>query len=145
MCFSASTGIDSLSVNGLVLPMKAFTMLLDHLALYFSAKEKQRVNVTTPIIVRMQQKYIKNAPVELVPLECTTSQRLKGHFPCDPSSTLYSGRWPLSCSFRYKLIEKEKLWMHFHNYFPYHAFRHTYVPIRTIRVPWSATTSTLRP
>jgi hypothetical protein len=33
MCFSASAGIDSLAVNGLILPIKAFTMLLDHFVL----------------------------------------------------------------------------------------------------------------
>jgi hypothetical protein len=33
MCFSASAGIDSLAVNGLILPVKAFTVLLDHFVL----------------------------------------------------------------------------------------------------------------
>jgi hypothetical protein len=56
-------------------------------SLYFSYKEKQIVNVTTPIIMKMQQKYVKNSTVEILPLECTTYRGLKGHFPCDPSST----------------------------------------------------------
>jgi hypothetical protein len=38
--------------------------------------------------MKMQQKYVKNSPVEILPLECTTYQGLKGHFPYDPSSTL---------------------------------------------------------
>jgi hypothetical protein len=30
MCFSTSAGVDSMAINGLVLPVEAFTMLLDH-------------------------------------------------------------------------------------------------------------------
>jgi hypothetical protein len=33
MCFSASAGIDSLAINGLILPVEAFTVLLDHFVL----------------------------------------------------------------------------------------------------------------
>jgi hypothetical protein len=33
---------------------------------------------------KMQQKYVKNSTVEILPLECTTYRGLKGHFPCDP-------------------------------------------------------------
>jgi hypothetical protein len=33
MCFSASVGIDRLVVNGLILPVEAFTVLLDHFVL----------------------------------------------------------------------------------------------------------------
>jgi hypothetical protein len=33
MCFSTTTGIDSLAVDGLVLPVEAFTVLLHHFVL----------------------------------------------------------------------------------------------------------------
>jgi hypothetical protein len=33
--------------------------------------------------------------------------------------------------------------MHISNYFPYHPFRHTYVPIRVVRVPCFAIASAL--
>jgi hypothetical protein len=88
MCFSTSAGIDSMAVNGLVLPVEAFTMLLDHffLILFLQTEANyKRDNINNS---EMQQKYIKNSPVELQPPECTIGQGLKGHFPCDPSSTL---------------------------------------------------------
>jgi hypothetical protein len=40
------------------------TVPFDHLVLILFLKEMQTVNVTTPIIVKMQQKYIKNSPDE---------------------------------------------------------------------------------
>jgi hypothetical protein len=88
MCFSTSAGIDNLAINGFILLVEAFIVLLDHFSLYFFYKQKQTINVTTSIIVRMQQKYIKNSLVELLPPECTIGRGLKGHFPYDPSSTL---------------------------------------------------------
>jgi hypothetical protein len=33
MCFSASTSIDGLAINGLILPVKAFTISFDHFVL----------------------------------------------------------------------------------------------------------------
>ncbi len=53
MCFSASVVIDGPTVNGLLLIVEAFTMFLTNSSIYFSCKEKQIVNVTTPIIVKM--------------------------------------------------------------------------------------------
>jgi hypothetical protein len=52
---STSIGIDNLVVNGLILLVEAFTVLLDHfIFIFFSHKQKQIVNVITPIIVKMQ-------------------------------------------------------------------------------------------
>jgi hypothetical protein len=36
----------------------------------------------------MQQKYVNNSLVELLPPDCPTGRGLKGHFPYDPSSTI---------------------------------------------------------
>jgi hypothetical protein len=88
MCFSYSTVIDGLTVNGLLLIVDAFAVFFITSSLYFSCKEKQNVNVRTPVIVKYNKKYVDNSPIELLPPECTTCQGLKGHFSCDPSSTL---------------------------------------------------------
>jgi hypothetical protein len=53
MCFSTSAVIDSSAVNGLLLIVEAFTVFLTNSSIYFSCKEKQIVNLTTPIIVKM--------------------------------------------------------------------------------------------
>jgi hypothetical protein len=53
MCFSASSVIDDPAVNGLLLIVEAFTVFFTTSSLYFSCKEKQIVNVATPIIVKM--------------------------------------------------------------------------------------------
>jgi hypothetical protein len=44
--------------------------------------------MTTPIIVKTQQKYVTNPPVELLPPESQPVGGLKGHFPYDLSSIL---------------------------------------------------------
>jgi hypothetical protein len=49
MCFSTSAVKDGPAVNGLLLIVEAFTTS----SLYFSYKEKQIVNVTTPILVKI--------------------------------------------------------------------------------------------
>jgi hypothetical protein len=54
MCFSTSAGIDGLAVNGLVLPVEAFTVPLDHFVLILFLQREQIVNMTTPIIMKMQ-------------------------------------------------------------------------------------------
>jgi hypothetical protein len=53
MCFSTSAAIYNLIVNGLLLVVEAFAIFLTTSSLYFSYNEKQIVNVTTPIIVKM--------------------------------------------------------------------------------------------
>jgi hypothetical protein len=54
MCFSASAVIDGPAINGLFLVVKAFAIFFYHLFLiHFFCREKQIVNVTTPIIVKM--------------------------------------------------------------------------------------------
>jgi hypothetical protein len=53
MCFSASMVIDGQVVNALLLVVEAFTTFFTTSSLYFSCKEKQIVNMTTPIIVKM--------------------------------------------------------------------------------------------
>jgi hypothetical protein len=53
MGFSTSTIIDDTIVNGLLLVVEAFAIFLTTSTLYFSYKEKQIVNVTTPRIVKM--------------------------------------------------------------------------------------------
>jgi E3 ubiquitin-protein ligase DOA10 len=45
--------IDGTAVNGLLLVVEVFTVFFTTSSLYFSCKEKQIVNVTTPIIVKM--------------------------------------------------------------------------------------------
>jgi hypothetical protein len=88
MCFSASAVTDGPIVNGVLLVVEAFVVFFTTSSLYFFYKKKQIINVITPIIVKMEQKYVNNSPVVLLPPECTTCRGLKGHFPYDPSSTL---------------------------------------------------------
>jgi hypothetical protein len=52
MCFFASAVIDGPTVIGLLLKVEAFTMFFHHF-LISSCKEKQIVNVTTSIIVKI--------------------------------------------------------------------------------------------
>jgi hypothetical protein len=53
MCFSASAVIEGTAVNALLLIVEAFIVFFDHFFLIHSCKEKQIVNVRTPIIVKM--------------------------------------------------------------------------------------------
>jgi hypothetical protein len=53
MCFFASDVIDGLTINELVLIVEDFARFLITSSLYFFYKEKQIVNVTTSIIVKM--------------------------------------------------------------------------------------------
>jgi hypothetical protein len=50
---SSSTVIDGPIINGLLLVVEAFAVFFTTSSLYFSRKEKQIINVTTPIIVNM--------------------------------------------------------------------------------------------
>jgi hypothetical protein len=53
VCFSAFVVIDDPVVNGLLLVVEAFIVFFTTSSLYFSCKEEQIVNVTTPITVNM--------------------------------------------------------------------------------------------
>jgi hypothetical protein len=53
MCFFASDVIDGLTINELVLIVEDFARFLITSSIYFFYKEKQIVNVTTSIIVKM--------------------------------------------------------------------------------------------
>jgi hypothetical protein len=88
MCFSASAGIDSLTVNVLVLLVEAFTVLLVHFFLILFLQTKANCKCDNIDNSENATKVYQNSIVKLLPLECTTGQVLKGHFPCDPSSTL---------------------------------------------------------
>jgi hypothetical protein len=53
MCFFASIVIDSLAANGFLLVVEAFAVFFNTSYLYFSYKEKQIINLTTLIIIKM--------------------------------------------------------------------------------------------
>jgi hypothetical protein len=53
MCFFASAVIDGSTVNGLLLVVEAFHHVFLTTSIYFSYKEKQIVNVATPIIIKI--------------------------------------------------------------------------------------------
>jgi hypothetical protein len=145
MCFSTSVGIDDPTVNGLVLPVEAFTVSFDHffliLFLQIEANCKRDNTDNNENATKICQ--------ELTSRASTTGVRnlsgFEGSLPMWPllHTFISGGRWPLSRSCGYELVTKKKLSMYFSNYFPYHPFRHTHVPIRVIRVRWSATASAL--
>jgi hypothetical protein len=139
MCFSASAGINGPDVNGLVLLVETFTVLFDHffLILFLQREAKCKCDNTdnSENATKVCQELTSRAP--------TTGVHNLSGFEGSLSLWVSDGRWPLSRSYGYELVTKKKLRIHFSNYFPYHPFRHTYVPIRAVRVPWSVTTSAL--
>jgi hypothetical protein len=88
MCFSASAGINNPAINGLILPVETFTVLLDHFVLILFLQREANYKCDNTDNSENATKVHKNSQVELMPPECTTGQGLKGHFPYDPSSTL---------------------------------------------------------
>jgi hypothetical protein len=88
MCFSASASIDGSTVNGLVLPVEAFTVHFDHFFHILFLQREANYKCDNTDNNENVTKYVKNSPVKLLPPECTTYRGLKGHFPYDPSSTL---------------------------------------------------------
>jgi hypothetical protein len=144
MCFSTCARIGSLAINVLVLPIEAFTMPFDHFILIIFLQREENCKYDNTDNNENATKVCQ----ELTNWASTTRVHnlsgFEGSLPLWPFfHTLIScSRWPLSCSYGYELITK-KLWMHFRNFVPYHLFRHTYVPIRVIHVPWSGTTPAL--
>jgi hypothetical protein len=135
----------STTLQLIILLVEAFTVPFDHFILILFLQREAKCK-------RDNTDNSENAPKvcqELTSRASTTGvpnlSGFEGSLPLWPFFyTLIVGDYsPLSHSCGYELVTKKKLWMHFSNYFIYHLFRHTYMPIRAICVPWSATTSAL--
>jgi hypothetical protein len=145
MWFSTFAGIDGPTVNGLILSVEAFIVSFDHFVLIlFLQREANCKHDNTD----------NNENATKVCQELTTRASAIGVHNLsgfERSLLLWplfhtfisGGRWPLLHSCGYELVTKKKLWIYFSNYFPYHSFRHMYVSIKVIRVPWSAIVSAL--
>jgi hypothetical protein len=143
MCFAASAGIDGLTVNELLLPVEVFAVLFDHFFLIlFLQREANCKHDNT----NNSENATKVCHELTSRASATRVHNLSGFEWSHPLWPLFhifisGGHWPLARSYGYELVTKNKLWMHFINYFPYHLFRHMCMPIRAIRVLWSASAS----
>jgi hypothetical protein len=137
MWFSASVRIDGPTINGLILLVEAFTTPFYHfiLILFLQREANCKCDNTdnNQNTIKVCQELTSRASATGV----HNMLAFEGSLPLCPlfHILISGGCWPLSCSCGYMLVTKTKLWMHFSNYFPYHPFRHTYVPMRVIRVP----------
>jgi hypothetical protein len=145
MCFFASASIDGPTLNGLVILVEAFTMLFYHLFLILFVQREANCKHDNTDNNQNATKVCQ----ELTNWASATGVHnllgFEGSLLLWPLflTSISGGHWPVACSCGYELVTKKKLWMHFSNYFPYHPFRHTYMPSRVIHLPWSASVSTL--
>jgi hypothetical protein len=145
MYFSTSAGIDGSTLNGLVLPVEAFTMPFDHFILILFPQREANYRCDNTDNNENETKVCQELTNRASTTRVYNLSGFEGSLPLWPlfHTLISSGHWPLSRSCGYELVTKKKLWMYFSNYFPYHPFRHTYVPIMGIHVPWSTSASTL--
>jgi hypothetical protein len=146
MCFSASASIDDPIINELLLIVEAFTVLFDHffLILFLQRETNYKCDDTnnSENVTKVCQEHTSRASTTGV----HNLLGFEGPLPLWPlfHTFISGGRWPLARTCGYELVTKNKMWMHFSNYFPCHPLTHTYMPIRAIRVPsWSAYASAL--
>jgi hypothetical protein len=117
MCFSGPAGIDSLAVNGLILPIEVFTVLFGHfiLILFLQGGGNCKCDNTD------NSENATKVWQEVTSWASTTGLRnlsgFEGSLPLWSffHTLISAGHWPLARSSGYELVTKKKLWVHFSN------------------------------
>jgi hypothetical protein len=108
MCFSTSTGIDGPTINGLVLPVKAFTMLFDHFVLILFLQREAKCKCDNTDNNENAIKVCQELTSRAFATRVHNLSGFEGSLPHRPLfHTFISGdRWPLSRSCGYELVTK---------------------------------------